>query len=78
MKKIIFYIIYYIGMAFLIFSSMGLSILILIKILLPLNFGENLKRWLFMIIFGLLVMIFLEIWNIISEIVIRKRLLKDE
>jgi len=78
MKKIIFYIIYYIGMVFLIFSSMGLSILILIKILLPLNFGENLKRWLFMIIFGLLVMIFLEIWNIISEVVIRKRLLKDE
>ncbi|HRR62043.1 MAG TPA: hypothetical protein P5547_14010 [Spirochaetota bacterium] len=72
MKKILFFLIDFVGNALTIGISIGLTCLIGFKVIFPSNLKDSLQRWLFMILFGLMLIVFLTVWNIIASNIKRR------
>ncbi len=67
--KVFLFLIDFVGTAFAIGLGIGLSILIGTKLIFPSSLKDNIQRWLFMIICGLMIIAFLAIWKIIAAII---------
>jgi hypothetical protein len=69
MKKLLFFLIDFFGTVLAIALSIGLSHFIAIKIIFPSNLNDNLQRWLFFLICGFMIIMFLGIWKYIVAVI---------